>query len=337
MKILIVQTSFLGDTVLSTPVIKEVRNLYPDSEIWMMTTPLSSQLVESNPALAGVIPFDKRGSESGFKGLFRMAKKLKLMNFDIVYSLHKSYRTSVLLFMAGIPKRVGFKVAKLSFLYHETYGRDQKEHDVLRNLSILKGEINIKKIETPKMELYPPERDAINPDLLSKLDTLGNYAVLVPGSAWETKMWDSSEFKEAAKHLIEKGLNVILLGAQSDEKACEKVAYTSNILDLSGKTSIREAIYIVSCAKMIVCNDSMSLHMASALKIPTVVLFCSTIPAFGFGPWENRAIIVEKDVNCRPCGTHGKRACPLGTNECMNGLIDDVIDAIDELSSELQI
>lgn len=335
MKILIVQTSFLGDTVLSTPVVREVRKLYPDSEIWMMTTPLSSQLVESNPSLAGVIPFDKRGSESGFKGLFRMAKKLKGMNFDVVYSLHKSYRTSVLLYLSGIPKRIGFSVAKLSFLYHETYDRDQSEHDVLRNLSILKGELDISKIKTPEMELFPEKKEQLNPELISKLDALGEYAVLVPGSAWETKMWDSSEFKEAAKHLIDKGLNVVLLGAQSDEKACEKVAYTENILDLSGKTSIREAIYIVSSAKIIVCNDSMSLHMASALKIPTVVLFCSTIPAFGYGPWENRAIIVEKDVGCRPCGKHGKRVCPLGTDECMKGLIGDAKKAMDELLSEL--
>ncbi len=105
------------------------------------------------------------------------------------------------------------------------------------------------------------------------------------------------------------------------------------ILDLSGKTSIREAIYIVSCAKMIVCNDSMSLHMASAFKIPTIVIFCSTIPEFGYGPWENdKAIVIEKKIDCRPCGSHGKKACPAGTNACMEEISHkEVINAIESL------
>lgn len=334
MKILIVQTSFLGDTILSTPVIKEVKNLYPDSEIWMMTTPLSSQLVERNPDVNGVITYDKRGSESGFKGLFRMAAKLRAMDFDMVYSLHKSYRTSALLFLSRIKRRVSFTVSKLGFLYHERYNRDPKDHDVLRNLSILSGEMDIRKIENPEMKLFPLKSSEIDQKLVEDLDNLSEYAVLVPGSAWETKMWDSSEFRQAAEHILSKGLNIVLLGSKEDKGVCSKVAFTEKILDLSGKTSIEEAIYVVSRAKLIVCNDSMSLHMGSALRVPTVVAFCATVPEQGFGPWMNRSIIIEKKLKCRPCGRHGARKCPLGTDECMSGLFPKTKDAIDKLLDE---
>ena len=118
MNILLVQTSFLGDTILSTPVIKGLHTLYPDARIWMMTTPLSSSLVERDPLLSGVISYDKRGQESGIPGLIRMSRRIKKMKFDKVYSLHRSFRTSLLVWLTGIPERTGCDDAGLSFVYN---------------------------------------------------------------------------------------------------------------------------------------------------------------------------------------------------------------------------
>ena len=105
MKILIVQTSFLGDTILSTPVISGLKKLHPDAELWMMTTPLSTSLIKRDPLLTGAITDDKKSSNSGAIGLLRMRKMIKSMNFRKVYSLHRSYRTSILLALTGIPER----------------------------------------------------------------------------------------------------------------------------------------------------------------------------------------------------------------------------------------
>jgi len=96
MNILLVQTSFLGDTILSTPVISGLNKLFPEAQIWMMTTPLSSSLVKRDPLLAGVISYDKRGKNSGLPGLIRMSRKIRKMKFAKVYSLHRSFRTSLL-------------------------------------------------------------------------------------------------------------------------------------------------------------------------------------------------------------------------------------------------
>lgn len=90
---------------------------------------------------------------------------------------------------------------------------------------------------------------------------------------------------------------------------------------------------VMQKARLVVCNDSMSLHMASALKVPTVAIFCATSPTFGYGPWQNQAIVVERrDLACKPCRPHGSRRCPNGTEACMRGLAaDEVISAVDRL------
>jgi heptosyltransferase-2 len=331
-KILIVQTSFLGDTILSTPVIAALKKIHPDSELWMMTTPLASSLVHRDPLLAGVIAYDKRKKDKGFKGLFDMAGRLKSMGFDLAYSLHRSYRTSFLLWTSGIPRRIGFSEAKLRFLYHETWPRNPLDHDVLRNLSILKGHGEPQTFDTD-MRLFAPLPEELGEEAgKAVLENEDPYAVLVPGSAWETKMWHHEGFRRTALHLMEKGFRVVLLGAPEDMETNRKVAEGIPVVDLAGKTSIADALYIVKHAKLVVCNDSMSLHMASAFKIPTVVFFCATSPSFGFGPWKNNAVVVEKELTCKPCSRHGERRCPNGTYACMREIpFDHVAEAIERV------
>ena len=106
------------------------------------------------------------------------------------------------------------------------------------------------------------------------------------------------------------------------------------VTDLAGMTSVAEAMAIVKEARIMVCNDSMALHMASAFQIPCVAVFCATCPSFGFGPWQNPwAVVVEKEgLPCKPCARHGGKTCPTGTNACMENLLpDDIIKAADEV------
>ena len=330
MKILIVQTSFLGDTILSTPVIRGIHTLYPEAEIWMMTTPLSSHLVKNDPLLSGVIPFDKRGQAKGIKGLRAMAATLKSMNFDRVYSLHRSIRTSVMLALAGIPQRFGFSNAKGAFLYHRTWQRDPEVHEVLRNLAILMGETDIAEL-TSDMRSFPPPDNEISAAVKEAIPDRP-FALMVPGSAWETKMWHSKGYNSVAEALITKGIPVMVAGGPDEAEACEQASKGLSAINMAGKTNIGEMIWIAQRAAVIICNDSMALHMASALKIPNVAIFCSTIPEFGFGPWKNRAIVVEKKLPCRPCGRHGKRKCPENTEACMREITpEQVLGAVETL------
>jgi heptosyltransferase-2 len=333
MKILLVQTSFLGDTILSTPLIAALKKLHPEAEIWMMTTPLAATLVKRDPLLSGVIPFAKRDAEKGLKGLLRQAQQLHKQNFDRVYSLHRSARTSLLLALSRIPERIGFDSAKLAFLYHTTRARPQNLHDVRRNLALLEN--GSQNPELPdQLRLFAPEKSELNPTLISKIATLNSYIVMVPGSAWETKRWSAAGYHEVTEYLTKKGFIVVLLGSKEEVEVCKEVAGNLEIINLAGRGDLDSALYLTSHARLMICNDSMALHMASACKIPTVAVFCATVPEFGFGPWQNQALIVEKkDLNCRPCARHGSRQCPNQSRACMDELpATEVIKAIEEIT-----
>lgn len=339
MKILLVQTSFLGDTILSTPLIAAIKKLYPQSELWMMTTAQSRDLVANDPLLSGVIVFDKAGKDRGLAGLWRKAREIRGHDFAAVYSLHRSYRTSLLLWLARIPLRIGFVQSKLSFLYNRRVERESGVHEVLRNLSLLKFEGGsraggecLEDVFDAELRLFPDPKIEVErkiPELTS-----ARRAVIVPGSVWKTKRWKQEGYSEVAQYLAGLGMQVVLLGAPSESEICRAVASQSGALNLVGRTSLAESIAVMKNAEIVVCNDSMSLHMASALKIPNVSIFCATSPKFGFGPWRNKALVVEKvGLSCKPCRRHGGNRCPTGTEACMRDLpSSEVIAAIGKLA-----
>lgn len=332
MKILLVQTSFLGDTVLSTPLIAGIRALYPGAELWMMVTPLSRGVVERDPLLAGVLVFDKRGSNSGLSGILRMARRLRAMGFDKAYALHRSYRTSLLLWLSGIPARTGFYEARLSFLYNTRRSRRVEGHDVQRNMALLGAEDGFEKLPN-ELRLFPPADGELGNDCRSALDATP-FAVLAPGSSWPTKMWDWKHYRSTAGYLLGRGLRVIILGAPEECAVAEKVSAGLDVINLAGRTSVAESLAVIKRAALVICNDSAALHIASAFKVPTVAVFCSTVPEFGFGPWRNeRSVIVEKNgLACRPCGRHGRMSCPPGHQRCMRDLeSQSVIAAVETL------
>jgi heptosyltransferase-2 len=298
----------------------------------MMTTPLAVDLVKRDPLLAGVIPFAKRGPEKGIRGLLRQAAKLREFNFKIVYSLHRSTRTTLLLWLSRIPQRIGFKSAKLALLYTETRLRPQEKHDVLRNLALVDDKIP--KNELPdELRLFAPNKHELSPEIQAELPPPGSYALIVPGSAWETKRWSAAGYHQVAAYLVKKGLQVVLIGSADEAEVCREVAGELTVKNLAGRSDLETALYLTRHAKIMICNDSMALHMASACKTPTVAVFCATVPEFGFGPWRNRALAVEKkDLECRPCARHGSRSCPNKTRSCMDELpAGEVIDAADKL------
>ncbi len=319
MKILLVQTSFLGDTVLSTPVIANIKKLHPGCELWMMTSKAAEDLVKRDALLDGTLVFDKRGTDRGLRGLLRKAAEIRGLKFDKAYVLHRSFRTAILMRLAGLAS-VGFREARLSFLYAQRMKRTGS-HDVERNLSIFdRQEIELDR----ELRLFAPQISEISTGLASILP--GRYILVAPGSVWPTKMWDRDRYRELVRDLVgsANGLNqraVVVVGAKQDRDLAEKICAGSSALNLAGKTTLSELMYIVKGAELVVCNDSLNLHLASAFKIPTVALFCSTVLGFGFGPWRNRAKVLEvSGLECRPCGRHGHKRCPTGTNACMRGV-----------------
>ena len=332
MKILLVQLSFLGDMILSTPVVAGLKKIHPNARLTVMTTPLAAALVENDPLVDRVITFDKRGREKSIGGMVEKAKTLRAEGFDRVYSLHRSYRTSILLALAGIPVRVGFKDAKLSFLYTDQRQKKVEGHSAIRNLSLLFDELPETGFDTD-LRLFAPKHENLSETAGKAFSLAGDTIVMAPGSAWKTKQWHWQGYSEVARHFAQLGKKIVLIGGPADKAVCAKINEQGDFLDYSGRISLSDTLYLMEQSSLVICNDSMALHMASAFKVPNVAVFCATSPEFGFGPWQNpKSTIVQDDtLGCKPCRRHGSNQCPNGTEACMTIAAKEVIDACDRV------
>lgn len=348
-KVLLIPKGFLGDTFLTTPVIAALKHS-SDVHISVVCSSTTAEFVRRDPLVDDVIVYDRRTSEKGFRGIRLFAERLRNERFDVAYSFHRSPRTSIVLRLARIPERVGYSDSYLSFLYTRTVRKDLRCHEVVRNLSLVQSGLGegaqrdllaLKDASTAEVswaDIRVPDSDAekISPVVAEFLARPEPFVVLSPGSAWETKRWHTEGFQGVARSLDQRGLRVVVVGAPSDSEVCERVTEGTLGIDLCGKTSIEDLIALIRRAACVVCNDSLALHVCSATKTPVVAVFCATSPRFGFGPWRNRATVVEKsDLFCKPCRRHGSRSCPTGTNACMTGVSSaEVVCAVDAFLGE---
>lgn len=328
MEVLLVQCGFLGDAILSTAVPQNIRTIYPDARITVLTTPQARSVFEHHADVAEVLVFDKRASDAGISGLFRVSAELKRRKFALALSLHKSYRTAVLLRMSGIPIRYGFREASAAFLYSKTVPRRDQSHDVLRNLAILRT-LGLEPEEAnSQLSLGLPDFAHAYAKQLRPRYEGKESIVLAPGSVWATKRWKAEGFAEVAKGLFDDGFAVVLVGGPDEVELAAKIENDSGVplINLVGKSKLLESAAVIGDASLLVTNDSSPLHMASALGTPIVALFCATVPEFGYGPWgvpfENLGV---KGLPCRPCGRHGGMTCPTGTLACIKQLSSESV------------
>ncbi len=352
-KILIIPKGHFGDMLLTGPVFEAIKKSSPGCHITVLAPPQSADLARRDPFVNEVLVFDRRKEYPGWQGLRRFIEVLKSNGFDRAYSFHRSPRTSLMLYLARIPERIGYGDAVLSVLSTRRVRKTPRFHEVLRNLELVHADLSPEVQEdvealkksgpTPLSDRFSLRVPLVSEEDLSEpvreyLAHAKPFVIISPGSAWETKRWRPSGFREVAEGLLIRGYRVLVVGSPSDSTACAVVCQgaqlsPSAITSMCAQTSLYELIYLVSKAKAVVCNDSLALHLAAATKVPTVAVFCATSPQFGFGPWRNRAIVVEKtDLFCKPCRRHGSRKCPTGTNACMDGVSSNmVIKAFDDL------
>jgi heptosyltransferase II len=322
-KVLVVQTSFLGDTVLTLPLLSEIRHRFPRAKISLLCSPQAKELLSEHPALDEIIVDDKKKADRGWLGIWHKAKVLKAKGFTIALCPHKSFRSGLLLFLARIPYRVGFRQSKSWFLFHVRVNRRDERHDVDRTLSILEG-VGIP-LEACRRKLDLPVTNQARQRAGERLGALGvdTSTMLIgfhPGSVWATKRWPGEGFARLMRLLKEKYPCEILLFGGPEDAEC-----VANIQRLSGgcgvslvdRITLRDLPAALGMCNVLVTNDSGPMHIAVARGVPVAAIFCATTPALGFYPFSSRAVVLEKSLSCRPCSAHGGRRCPLGTEDCM--------------------
>ena len=323
MRILIIHTAFIGDIVLSTPLIKKIKDTYPDSDITYVTTPSGEAILKNNPHLNNIIVYDKRGEHKGISGVWQLGKRLRYENFNMVITPHRYLRSSILSWLSRSPIRKGYDIAFGSCLFTEKIKYDRTKHEVEKLLSFVDPE-NKKRYE---IELYPGEKEKMKGDNLWKENLLEDkkVVVLAPGSKWFTKQWPVEYFNKLAKSLKKlSNVRLIVVGGKDEiNLPIEK----ENIIDMRGKTSLLELADILSRADVVVTNDSSPIHIASAFKKPRIfALFGPTIEKFGFFPWSlNSKVFQVNGLKCRPCGIHGGKSCPEKHFKCMRDILPEEV------------
>ena len=326
---LVIQTSFLGDMVLTTGLIAELARRGP---VDVVATPASAPLLANNPDVRDVIRYDKRGDASGLGGLWRTAAQLRQRANDLgprrigaAYMAQGSTRSAVLAVMAGIRERIGFDTSTGSPLYTRRVRYRDDRHHAERLWRLAHPEVAVDPPrELVRPRLFPGLEEVSQVDgLLELLPDDGTPLVaLAPGSIWGTKRWPG--YPELARLLAPHarlvtigGVGDVLLAAEIVQ-AVAAVAGRDRVLDTMGRLSLLASAEMIARCRVLVTNDSAPQHLASAMDTPTVAIFGPTVPDFGFGPLASRQAIVGRDgLPCRPCDRHGPETCPLGHWKCM--------------------
>lgn len=322
-----VQTAFLGDVVLTTPLLRVLAARHGPVDV--VTTPAAAPLLDTHPAVRQVIRYDKRGADRGWRGLAALARRLRDAHYEVAYLPHRSLRSALLAWWARIPARVGFRDGWRS-LYTESRRRPGTGHEVDRLLALAQDP---RAIRTPSIGLTAADHAGA----LAFVETegLGDDVVAVaPGSIWGTKRWPhfaALAVRLAATHAI------AVVGGADDGALADGVVNAvreagGRAASGCGRLTLREAAALIGRSRLLVTNDSAPLHFAQAVGTPTVALFGPTLAAFGFGPLNPGDRVVEvTGLACRPCSAHGPAVCPLGHHRCLRDLpVEQVIAAIEE-------
>lgn len=315
-RILIIQTAFLGDVILASPVWENLHTAFPNAQIDVVVKKGNESLLAGHPFIKNLYIFDK--SEK-VKNLWKLSKTLRANKYELILNLQRFASSGLLTFLARGKESRGFAKNTFAFLYTKQYPHEMKPdwHEVDRNLSLISDLVNSPR---RRPQLYPSIED---------LNVIHNYQVvpyycLAPTSVWFTKQAPEKTWLDLMSKLQKPTQRIYLLGAPTDIPyldQLQKEATDQNVVNLAGKLTLLQSAALMAGAQHNYVNDSGPLHLASATNAPVSAFFCSTIPEFGFGPLSEKASIIEvQGLDCRPCGLHGHKSCPKGHFRCGNEL-----------------
>ena len=312
-RILITRTDRLGDVVLSTPVVRFMREQFPEAYIAFMVRPENRSVVENNPDLNEVIVYDKYGSRKSFLGTVSFALSLRKKKFDLAIALHPTNRVHMILFLAGIPVRIGYD-RKMGFLLTKRvphFKHEGDKHEVDYNFNLLKHSgFNIENADR-RPYMATTENDKRLIDSLKKSFDIGDSVITVhAGASCPSKRWSPEKFAQVADELSEKyRSDIVLVGGDEAAEFSKQVtlAMKSRAVDLTGMLLVGELAELLSRSKIFISNDSGPVHVSVAVKTPVVAIFGRKDPGLSpkrWGPLGDRDIVLHKDAGCRRCLAH---------------------------------
>lgn len=334
-KILVIQTAFIGDAVLTLPMIQSLSNRFINCSIDVLTIPSTVELFSASPFVNEVIIIDKKNKHKSLWSVLKIAKIISTYNYTRIYSPHRSFRTSLIVMLSNVKETYGFSNSSVKHIYKTIVEYRHDFHEVRRNLELA----GLQTDET-NWKILPVVRSS--QDVIRKVnDTISNknlrdFIIIAPGSVWATKRYPEVYFKYLIDYFIQINKTVVLLGSKDDFEICNLLsADRAEIINLAGALNLIESIQLLKCAKLLICNDSAPTHLAMCADIPVITIYCSTVPQFGFYPYNGKSqYIGVDDLNCKPCGIHGHCECPLDHFDCAKKLLPkNIIPLIEKILS----
>jgi len=326
---LVIQTSFLGDVILTTPLIAELAKRGP---VDVLATPGGAAALANNPHIRSVIPYDKRGTYGSALGLWQTIREIRARRpYDAAYLAQGSFRSGLIAMMTGARERIGFDSSTGRALYTTRIPYRPDRHHVERLWSLsMSDHADPPSRSQIRPRLYPSdeERGRVDTLLRQSGSTDEPFVALAPGSAWGTKRWPY--YPDLAKRLAE-DYRIAIVGSNVDSAVAAEIADAlppDRTISGIGLPLLVSA-ELIGRARAIVTNDSAPQHLASAMGTPTLTIFGPTVPEFGFGPLAERHVVAgHESLSCRPCHRHGPPSCPLGHWRCMRELTPDYISSL---------
>ncbi len=334
--ICVLQTAFLGDAVLTLPLLKRIKQSAPDCRLSVVTRPETKEVFLSCPEVDEVIADDKHSSGGFFKSLFNLAGNLRKRNFDTAILAHRSLRSSLCAFLAGIPLRIGFHSSSGRIFANSIIPFSWLIPDSERNLTLISRlfpAVNLKPADDASAHTYGavklPAKETVKERIAKEgISSQKRLIGIHPGSVWPTKRWLPDRYAGLIKRLAsDYGAEVILVGGKADVGWNADIRKTagSDCADWTGTTSLEELMALMGHLNLFITNDSGPMHLAAAFKVPVLAIFGPTTKELGFFPYGEGHKVIEKSLKCRPCGLHGSRKCPRNHFLCMKMISTDEV------------
>jgi heptosyltransferase-2 len=325
-KILIVAPAWVGDAVLSQPLIQRLRTLDAATVIDVLAPPWTRAVYERMPGVGTVHDLPFAHGQLALRKRYALARALAPIGYTQSVVLPNSLKSALIPFFAGIPLRTGYVGEARWGLLNDARKLDRAALPLMIErfaaLAEQAGALPQKPLAPVALVVNPAARTATLARL--GLSSTPKIAVLCPGAEFgPAKRWPVEYFGEIARRFDSDGWQVWLAGSAKDAVAANAILQASGGIgvNLCGKTTLAEAIDLISCATHVVSNDSGLMHVAAALDRPLTALYGSSSPAFTPPP-SARARVVKFDIACSPCF---KRDCPLGHFDCMRQLTPDTV------------
>jgi heptosyltransferase-2 len=321
-KILIIQTAFIGDTVLATALVVKLKSYFPDAEIHFLLRKGNEGLLSSHPQISQVLIWNKKKNKYG--NLFRLWKQVRANRYDLLINLQRYWATGFLTAFSGARETRGFSSNPMSLFFDRSFphsfDKTAVRHEIYRNQALIADLTD----QSPSMPNLHVDEAA---EIAAKTYRKNSYITITAGSVWFTKRLPIEKWIDFI-HRVDGRYDIYLLGGKEEYGINEEIirrCNRPNLFNLAGKQSFGESFALMRTAQMNYVNDSAPLHFCSALNAPVTAVFCSTSPDFGFGPLSERSFVVEtrEKLSCRPCGVHGRKSCPQKHFSCAYGINTD--------------